>query len=67
MKYRLTRDVAKAECPWLSRDFKAGETVYRHTGATYGALSPDGTAVTLEEDTPPFFELPNDSLEEDKG
>lgn len=60
---RITRHVLRTECPWLKRDYVAGETVFRYWGATYGCVSPSGTPVTIVEGEIPFFELPNDALE----
>jgi hypothetical protein len=64
---RVTRDVTKEECHWLKHDIIAGTIVYRFTGHTYGCVSYTGQAVT---DDPtgdyPFYELPNNALEEIK-
>lgn len=58
----LTRDVTIAECPWLDRDLKAGETVWRYDGHTYGCVQPSGVAVTLKAAETPFFEVPRDAI-----
>lgn len=58
----LKRDVTVEECRWLDRTYKAGETVYLYSGATYGVIGPNGTAVTEVVDETPFFELPCDAL-----
>lgn len=58
----LTRDVPKSECPWLDRDMREGEAVYRFSGVTYGCLGPNGIAVSAEPDATPFFEMPRDAL-----
>ena len=63
-KYRLIRDVTKKECPWLDRTFKEGETVYYYSGYTYGCISFNGIAVCEKLDENPFFELPENALEE---
>ena len=63
MTYRLSRDVTTAECPWLDRDFAAGEIVHRYSGHTYGIISPSGVACCDEEGTTPFYEIPIDALE----
>ena len=60
---RVTRLVMMEECPWLDNDVEAGTIVYRYYGATYGCIGPEGVAVTLCEDVPPFFELPLSALE----
>jgi hypothetical protein len=62
-RLRLTRDVPTAECPWLGRDMKAGETVYRYDGHTYGCLT-DGIPCTIRYGEPPFFELPREAVGE---
>lgn len=59
----LIRDVTIEECPWLKRDFKTNEVVYRFEGATYNCITKKGKAYTEKEDTNPFFELPNDATE----
>ena len=63
--YRVTRDVTQTECPWLDRDFKTGETVYRYDGATYGCISGHGIAVTEKSGEDPFMEFPRSALEID--
>lgn len=62
MRYQLTRDVGMDECPWLGRDYAAGEVVFRYSGVTYGCISPSGEPVSLDGEIP-FFELPRDALE----
>ncbi len=60
----LNRKLLKADYKWLKRDFEEGEKVYRFTGATYGCISGDGIAVTLNENGDnPFFEVPDDSVD----
>lgn len=59
---RLTRPVDRTECRWLPRDLDAGAVVVRFRGPTYGCISPDGTAVNLDESRE-FFELPTAALE----
>jgi hypothetical protein len=59
--YVLTRDVTPDECEWLDRTFREGETVVQFTGATYGCITGDGVACSLNGDNP-FFELPLDAL-----
>lgn len=61
MKLQLIRDVTQSECHWLSRDFKKGEVLYEYTGCTYGCITPDGIACSLDGEIP-FFELPESAL-----
>ena len=63
-KYRLIRDVTKKECPWLDRTFKEGETVYYYSGYTYGCVNFNGVPCSEKLDENPFFELPENALEE---
>ena len=63
VRLTLKRDVLMEECPWLDRDMKAGETLYRFTGPTYGCIGPNGIAVSMEPDMNPFFEIPAQALE----
>lgn len=58
----LRRDVTVAECPWLDRDYRMGETVHRYYGHTYGCITPSGIPVSEHIDKPPFFELPDDAV-----
>ena len=60
-KLVLTRDVPRAECQWLDRDMKRGETVYRYNGCTYGCIA-GGVACTENPGQTPFFELPIDAF-----
>lgn len=66
MKFVLTRNVTKKECPWLDKGFKKGDEVYRYDGPTYGVISFGGIACTLEDGKIPFFELPTDAIEHSK-
>ena len=61
MKYLLKRNVTSHECPWLERDFKAGDKVYEYRGPH---ISSDGSKVycTEEEYDTSFFELPKNAL-----
>ena len=63
MQYKLTRDVNRKECSWLSRDFKKGEIVFLYRDCTYKLCSPNGSPFTENENETPFFELPNNSVE----
>lgn len=62
MKYRVIKDVTKQQCTWLKRDYKKGEFVYKYFGCTYGVCK--DYAYTEKEGVTPFFELPNDAVEE---
>jgi hypothetical protein len=64
-KLILTRDVSKKECSWLGKTFKTGDIVNLYEGFTYGCVSDDGEACTLDGET--FFELPKDALQEIKN
>lgn len=57
---KLSRDVTKAECPWLDADLSAGTEVYRFDGCTYGCIG-SGIAVTRQPGELPFFEVPHDA------
>lgn len=61
----LLRDVTQKECPWLPRDFKQGEIIYQYPAYTYGCVSPNGFAATINFDELPFYEFPNDSVDHD--
>lgn len=61
MKFILTRTVTTKECNWLSRGYSKGTVVFAYSGYTYGCISDNGTAVSLDGDVP-FFELPIDAL-----
>lgn len=56
------RDVTKEECQWLDDTIKKGTEVFEYTKCTYGCVSPQGVAVTLEEGKEPFIELPKEAL-----
>lgn len=58
----LVRDVLRSECPWLDRDLRAGERLFRYPGYTYGCVSPAGIAMTEEAGQTPFFEVPREAL-----
>lgn len=61
LKVKLNRTITMKECPWLDRDFAVGEELFTYTGATYGCISPSGTALSLDGETP-FFEIPVDAI-----
>jgi hypothetical protein len=58
----LTRDVLIEECPWLDRKYKRGEIVYTYSGITYKLIGKNGFPFTLDPDTLPFFELPENAV-----
>lgn len=62
--YELNRDVTRAECFWLHRDYKKGERVYLFPGHTYGCITPAGLPCSEQPGQIPFFELPTDALRE---
>lgn len=65
VEYRVVRDVTPQECWWLSQTVAEGATVYKFTKPTYGVVTPEGQAVTLDpQGDYPFFELPRDAIEE---
>lgn len=61
-QFQLTRDLTKAECPWLKADLREGTIVHEYTGHTYGCISSKGIACSRDGGTP-FFELPREALE----
>ena len=65
-KYRVIRDIGILEAPWLPFPIKKGDLMYEYLGFTYACISPKGIAVTKAPFSPPFLELPKDSLEEIK-
>jgi hypothetical protein len=59
----LTRDVTRAECWWLMRDFAAGEELWTYLGHTYGAVdTANGIAMSEQPGETPFFQFPLDAL-----
>lgn len=58
----LTREVTKAECPWLNTDLADGTEIFRYYGYTYGCVGPLGVPVTLVPNATPFFEVPRDAV-----
>ncbi len=62
MKMQLIRNVTTNECGWLNKSLKKGEIVYRYMGNTFGCISSDGVAVSIEKDKKPFFELPENAV-----
>ncbi len=62
-KLTLTRDVSKAECPWLEINLKSGSCVYEYTDHTFGCVDAmKGIACTWMPNEPPFFEVPRDAV-----
>lgn len=63
VKFIVTRDVSKSECPWLPEDLSAGFVVNQFVRCAFGCITPDGTACTFDEGGGyPFFELPKDAV-----
>jgi len=60
VRYEITRDVTKAECPWLDRDIARGEIVLAYAGYAYGCIG-NGAACSHDGDER-FFEIPRDAL-----
>ena len=62
---RVTRTIRLDD--WLdgqpSPEFTPGMVVHEYKGATYGCVR-DGVAVTLEPGVTPFYELPQDAVED---
>ena len=56
-KFILARPVKRSECPWLGRDYDAGEQVFEWSGYTYGCVRSSGVAVSAQYNVHPFFEL----------
>lgn len=61
--YKLIRNVTPSECRWLERIFLKDEIVHKFYGNTYGCVSDEGIACSIDGDTP-FFELPYRALTE---
>jgi hypothetical protein len=65
---RVTRDVYPEECPWLTAPITKGALLWYCQKYDYGCVTPNGVAVTTQEDRGyPFFEMPRDSLEDIYG
>lgn len=62
-RFKLKRTVTPEECSWLDKAVHKGTIVFQFYGATYGCITPNGTAVSIIKGKGPFFELPNNSLE----
>lgn len=63
-RFKLIRDVSKKECPWLEKDYKKDDVVFYYSGYTYGCISYMGVPCSDKLDEGPFFEMPENSLEE---
>lgn len=50
-----------AEYTHLHRDFREGEEVYLYQGPTYGCISHNGVACSVDGNLP-FFELPKNAV-----
>lgn len=62
IRFKLTRDVTRFECPWLQRDYEKGETLRESTEFHYGCISPSGISCMELKENSPFFEIPKDAL-----
>jgi hypothetical protein len=61
---KVNRLITTDECPWLREDIREGVYVHKYKGHTYGCLSKESVAVTLQKNILPFLELPKDALSE---
>ncbi len=59
-KIKLTRTLTVAEFPWLQNDLLEGTELFVFTGPTYGCISKNGIAVSLEYNQTPYFEVPKE-------
>lgn len=65
---RVTRDVAAGEeHNYLGRDVRQGEIFYRFSGHTYGCIRWPGVALSEKQGEYPFFEFPEDAIEDFNG
>jgi hypothetical protein len=60
----LGRNLTRDECPWLDRDLKKGDVVYRFLKTTYQCINTEnGIACSYEPGEHPFFEIPLDAID----
>jgi len=59
--FKVTKDVTKEDYPWLDRDFQEGEIIFLYEGHTYGCITEEGIAMSLD-GKEPFFEFPKEAL-----
>lgn len=59
----VKKDLSPDEYDWLTHTIPKGTMVYRFYGQTFGSISDDGVAMSLEPDKNPFFEVPKDLIE----
>lgn len=59
----VTQDLSPETYHWLTKAIPKGTVVHRFYGQTFGAVSDDGIACTLEPDKHPFFEVPKQLIE----
>lgn len=65
MRIELTRDVTRAECPWLEADLPRGTVLRYFDGCTYGCISNRGIPAS-QDGNYPFFEIPDNAWREMK-
>lgn len=63
-KLKIIRDVTIKECCWLENNILKDTIVYIYDGYTYGCITSNGIAVTINYNEHPFFEIPRDALKE---
>ena len=61
----LTREINKAELPYLENDLRKGIVVFEYIGCDYGTLLPGRVAVCLEPNEWPFIGIPKEAIEWD--
>jgi len=54
----LNEFLSKDQYPYLDNDMRAGMVVFEFLDQTFGCISPQGIAVSLEKNSYPFVELP---------
>jgi len=68
-KFKVKETVTEAMAPWLNNEdllaFRQDAVVFEYLGPTYGCIG-DGIAVSVRPNMTPFFELPEEYLEEIK-
>jgi hypothetical protein len=60
----LCRDLTKKECPWLDKDLKKGDVIYRFPRTSHQCVNTEnGLACSYEHGKHPFFEIPFDAID----